>query len=47
VRLALLVLLVLLARPVSEKVAEAFGTRKLMDALGPPGPAGPVGEPGE
>jgi hypothetical protein len=29
--------------PVSEKVAEAFDTRKLMDALGPPGPPGRSG----
>jgi hypothetical protein len=29
---------------VSEKVAETFEIRKLMDALGAPGPAGPSGE---
>jgi hypothetical protein len=48
--------LALLARPVSEKVVEAFDTRKLMDALGalgsvgpvgPAGPAGHTGPPGE
>ena len=39
-------LLVRLARPVSERVAEAFDIRKLIGALGPLGPVGPVGPVG-
>jgi hypothetical protein len=44
VRLAAMAAMVVL---VSEKVAEAFDTQKLIDALGASGPAGPAGPSGK